>query len=79
MLHLDESVVEDLRTRYNHVHPLLFARSVTRAKSEGELFDILCSMPEAFPVIWSDEHRRWVKTNDICQSENFDNEHDEID
>lgn len=57
-----------LRERYKDKHPLLFQRSVEFAKTNGELFDIMESVPE-LPVVWDAEFRRWV-TTDLVQSKN---------
>jgi hypothetical protein len=51
-----------LQERYSHIHPLLFHRSLEKAKSNGELFDILDSMPEP-PIVWDDKLRRWISTD----------------
>jgi len=57
--------------RYPDLHPLLFARSVERSQSAGELFDILEEIPDEFPLIWDENVRRWVVTSDILQSEMY--------
>lgn len=66
---LDEAVVEKLKERYPKMHPLLFNRSVERARSVGELFDILEGVPTEYPIVWSEEEYRWAHTNDIYQKE----------
>lgn len=68
---IDETTLEALRKRYPQVHPLLFQRSVERAKSGGDLFDILETVPEVYPILWSDKEHRWVHTDDILQAEQF--------
>lgn len=62
------NIVEGLKNHYKHLHPLLFARSQEKAKSENELFDILDDFPKEYPVIWDDELRRWLCTDDLLQS-----------
>jgi len=62
---VNEKVIASLKTRYNKYHPLLFHRSLERAKTEGELFDILDSIPEKFPIIWDEQQSRWVTTPDL--------------
>lgn len=64
---LDLSVVSKLKSRYPHLHPLLVHRSVQRAKSLGELFDILESVPDDFPVTWNEKTRTWENTKDMLQ------------
>lgn len=66
-----DEVQEALRKRYSHLHPLLFQRSLEKARSDGELFDILESIPEAHPIIWDEESRRWIHTPDLLQSEHL--------
>jgi hypothetical protein len=66
---LDQEVVEKLKERYPQIHPLLFNRSVERARSVGELFDILESIPNEYPIVWGESEHRWVFTNDILQKE----------
>jgi hypothetical protein len=54
-----------LRERYKDKHPLLFQRSVEFANTNGELFDIIESVPE-LPVVWDAKSRRWA-TTDLVQ------------
>lgn len=68
---LDEKVVSALCVRYAHVHPLLFHRSMDRARSNGDLFDILDTIPNEHPIVWDEESYRWVTTDDILQSRDF--------
>lgn len=56
------SVQEALRDRYAHLHPLLFHRSVEKARTDGELFDLLESVNE-YPIIWDEDARAWKKTD----------------
>ena len=69
---IEESVVKQMLLKYNGVYPLIFARSAERAKSAGELYDILESLPQELPVIWDESIRRWVKTNDLTQAKEFE-------
>ena len=57
-MQLDEKSMTVFQQRYAHIHPLLLWRSIERAKTPGDLFDILESIPE-FPVAWSDEEHCW--------------------
>lgn len=68
---LTDSLVGKLKERYPDLHPLIFHRSLERAKSDGDLFDILDSFPKKFPVVWCETSCRWVVTNDAFQSEEF--------
>lgn len=66
-----ESIVQKLRERYPGVHPMIFHRSVERARSDGDLFDILDTFPEKYPVVWCEDSYRWIITDDIYQTEEF--------
>jgi hypothetical protein len=57
--------MDGLRRRYSHLHPLILQRTIERAESAGEVFDILEAMPLAYPVVWDSETRRWVEPPDI--------------
>ena len=65
------NIVESLRKRYNDVHPLMFHRSLERAKDETELFDILDTIPSKYPLIWSEKDHRWKSTKDVLQVNKF--------
>jgi hypothetical protein len=65
---LDKVTVEKLKERYSNIHPLIFHRSVERSRTAVELFDILDSFPEKYPVIWNDEEKCWITTPDLFQS-----------
>ena len=69
---INPATVESLKQRYVGVHPLLFHRSLEKAASAGELFDILDTIPEHFPLTWNDETHRWERTNDLTLSHRFD-------
>jgi hypothetical protein len=68
---LDHKIVQGLKDRYSHIHPLLFQRSLERAKSNGDLFDILDTVPDRFPIVWDESSSRWVTTDDLLQSKDF--------
>jgi len=68
---LTKDLVESLRERYG-VHPLIFNRCLGHAKSDSDLFDILDSFPKVFPIIWSEEDRRWITTTDPYLFQDFD-------
>ena len=67
---LDKKIINVLRNRYP-IHPLIFERSVDHARTNGELFDILDTMPLTFPLVWDEDLRGWVRTVDIFQSHEF--------
>jgi hypothetical protein len=69
---IDEATVEGLKKRYKTLNPLIFHRSVEKAKSASDLFDILESFPHKYPVVWSEEEHQWVNTKDLVQVTKFD-------
>lgn len=97
MIDVNSEAVLKIKERYNQIHPLVVHRSVERAKSPGDLFDILDSLwtdiknntkkltvdgeeidvCEAYPIVWHEEQRRWVKTDDLFQSTTFTNKQKE--
>ncbi len=62
-----DEVQRALQERYTQFHPLLFHRSKEKARSNGELFDILESVPEEYPIVWDESQRAWVST-DLLQA-----------
>ena len=68
---IPDEVIENMRVKYGHVHPLSFLRSLEHAKDAGELFDILESLPNDLPVMWDDVKHRWIVTDDLTQSREF--------
>jgi hypothetical protein len=43
---LDQTVVAKLKETYSQLHPLLFHRSLERSKTNGDLFDIIDTVPK---------------------------------
>lgn len=68
---LDPYIVNKIKERYSHIHPLLFHRSVEHAKSNGDLFDIVDTIPDQFPIVWSERFSRWVVEGDLFLSKDF--------
>jgi hypothetical protein len=66
----DKKVIDKLKEKYSHLNPLLFHRSKERASSNGELFDILDTVPE-LPVKWCESAGRWIRVNDVYHREDF--------
>ena len=54
--------MQKLRERYSYVPPLVFQRSVERAKDIAELFDILETVPRGYPIAWDNVARKWVSS-----------------
>lgn len=69
---ISKDVPEKLKERYLGLHPLIFHRSVERAESVVELFDILETIPTEYPIIWDEKTKRWHHTDDISQVGKFD-------
>lgn len=69
---LDQNVVKKLKEKYSHLHPLLFHRSMEKAKSNGDLFDILDTVPDQYPVVWNDRDNRWMTFTDLFLKKELD-------
>lgn len=65
-----DEVQTKLKERYYHIHPLIFQRSLERANTNVELFDILEELPQEFPIVWDESIRRWKHTDDLLQGQN---------
>lgn len=72
-----DEVERSLRKRYSHIHPLIYQRSKEKARTNGELFDILDTVPDSMPVVWDEQERRWVVTEDLLQRDNLEESTDE--
>lgn len=72
-----DDVQTALKQRYSHLHPLLFQRSLEKAKSNGELFDMLEGMPSEYPLFWDEEARAWTHNKDLLQSKTEKQEEDQ--
>ena len=68
---LDSNIVQKLKERYSFLHPLLFHRSVEKAKSNSELFDILDTVPQEYPLMWCEKENRWITVENFFQNEEF--------
>lgn len=60
---MDSEIVCKLKSRYAHLSPLMLQRSVERATSDVELFDILDTVPDTYPLVWNNDKRRWVSAH----------------
>lgn len=56
-----------LKERHASLHPLLFQRSLEKARTDVELFDILEGIPKDYPLVWDEENHCWKKTEDLLQ------------
>lgn len=65
-----KDISDKFKERYKDIHPLIFARSIERAKTLGDLFDILETVPKNYPLIWNEEAHRWIFTEDLFQANN---------
>ncbi len=66
----DESL-ENFRSRYAHVHPLVFHRSVEKASSFVNLFEILESIPDEPPFSWDESRMSWARDEDVMGLESL--------
>lgn len=41
----------------------MFERACEKSQTDGELFDMLETMPPDYPIIWDDDKREWVKAD----------------
>lgn len=64
-MEFESSLLEGFRQRYKSIHPLIFWRSLEKAKTAGELFDILEGVPVRYPIVWSEEKRCWIESEAI--------------
>lgn len=55
--------INSLKEKFD-LHPLLFQRSVEKAKTIGDLFDILSTIP-SLPVVWDERTYRWKSLDDF--------------
>ena len=58
----EAELLNTFKARYQAVHPMIFWRSVERARTPGDLFDILEGCPKDFPIVWSEDEHRWKVT-----------------
>lgn len=65
----EDSGIETLKKRYSNLHPLIFHRSVERARSLSDLFDILEQIPNKSPIVWDEIQRLWVHNTDVMSHE----------
>ncbi len=65
-------LIQKLKERYSNLHPLIFLRSIERAKTPGDAFDILEGFPKEWPIMWDEENHCWMHTEDILQSRKFE-------
>lgn len=74
---IDKKIIKALRDRYSSIYPLIFHRSIERSKTAGELFDILDTFPNKYPVVWNEDHKRWLVIKDLFQAKSFEEKIDE--
>lgn len=71
---IDLIVLNNLKTKFSNIHPLIFHRSVENSNTAGELFDILDTIPKELPIIWNEKRKRWVVENDLFLLRDFEGE-----
>lgn len=62
---INTDFINSFKKRYEKLHPLIFHRSLEKAESSSELFDILENLP-FYPIIWDDSKKRWSNISDFC-------------
>ena len=67
----DDPVLRNFKAKYAYVHPLVLHRSVERAKSFLNLFEILESLPKDGPFSWSEGDAAWVRDDDVMAIESL--------
>jgi hypothetical protein len=50
---IEQKIIDSLKEKFADVHPLVFQRSLEHAKTAGELFDILDTLPD-LPFTWDE-------------------------
>ena len=60
-------IKDSLKSFYSSIHPLIFHRSLEKAKDDNDLFDILDTMPKKYPIVWDENQNRWIETDDLLQ------------
>ena len=63
-----DDVQKALRDKFSEIHPLVFHRCMEKARTNGELFDLLDGMPSP-PFMWDEKTRAWVHVNDVLQKD----------
>ncbi len=71
---LSNHIIKALSERYKNIPPLIFMRSVERAKDDADLFDILESFPNEYPVVWSEKKHSWTISESLYLEESFHEE-----
>lgn len=62
---IDDSTLANFRAKYSWLHPLVFQRSLERAVSALDLFEILESAPKDPPFSWDEGARSWRRDEDV--------------
>lgn len=62
---IDDNALANFRAKYSRVHPLVFHRSLERAVSALDLFEILESVPKEVPFSWDEGSRSWRRDEDV--------------
>lgn len=62
---IDDEALANFRSKYARIHPLVFQRSLERASSAIQFFEILEGVPSRPPFSWDDSKGAWVRDDDI--------------
>lgn len=64
-----EEELNNFKVKYQYLHPLIFHRSLEKARSVLDLFEILETVPKIPPFSWNEEKRCWFKEKDSLNLE----------
>lgn len=64
-----KQIVAALRKRYAAIPEVLFQRSLALCQDEVELFDVLDTMLDSYPLVWDKTDRRWRKVSELLGGE----------
>lgn len=62
---IEDSALENFRSKYAHIHPLVFQRSLEKASSSLQLFEILEGVPSDVPYSWDESKTAWSRDEDV--------------
>ena len=61
----DDPCIEAFKKRYQHLNPLVFYRSLEKARDQMDFFEILESVPDRPPFSWGENEHTWVRDDDV--------------
>lgn len=61
----EDPVIANFQATYPEMHPLVMHRSLEKASSMVNLFEILAAVPNEGAFSWDDAKRSWVRDGDV--------------